>query len=156
MVVAMVAPCAAAAALSAASDGGAVLRGGGDSLGQDLGDDLVLARRKGDGELAVGSAVALGGASGPGSGASGQPNVVGLEQSLGLQPVEVELGLVPGNADCSRGLIAAYRFALGADVLIQLAAHRIRQHADPGYVPLEVSHRYSLSNTSLDVRSCRV
>jgi hypothetical protein len=96
-------------------DLGPSLASGCDGFGHDPSCEFILPRREGDAELLAAAAVALGRPSGSWSGASCEPDVVGFQQALRLEPVKVELGLMPGNTDRLRGLVTTDGFGLGAD-----------------------------------------
>ena len=126
-----------------------------DGIGHDAARELVVSRREGNGKLAAAAAVALGGTPGTWTGAPTQPHVVGLEEALCLQPVEVELCLVAGDTNRLRCLVATDGLILGADKAIQLATHGIGQHADACNAPVEVSHSCTfLTDRCLDDRRC--
>jgi hypothetical protein len=75
---------------------------------------LIVSGRKSYADLVAAPPVALGGTPGTGPSASGQPQIVGFKQSLRLQPVEVELRLVAGDADRFCRFIAGSRVDLGS------------------------------------------
>jgi hypothetical protein len=95
----------------------------GDGVGHDVAGQLVVSGRNGHRELAAAPAVALGGPPSTGPGAPGHPDIVGLEQSLRFQPVEVELRLVACDADRFCRLIAGHGLSLGAHEPVQLATY---------------------------------
>ena len=96
-----------------------------NGLGHDVASQLVVSRRKSNGELAATSAVALGGTPGTWPSATRQPDIVGFEQPFCLQPVEVELRFVPGNTDRCRRLIAGHGLSLGTHEAVQLAGYGV-------------------------------
>ena len=99
--------------------------------------EVVLARGDRDAQLAAASPISLGRPPGAGSAASGQSDVVALQETFGLQSVEVELGLMPGDAYCFGGLVSADRFSLRAHEPVQQPANRIGQGTDAGHVPID-------------------
>jgi hypothetical protein len=82
--------------------------------------------------------VDLGGPPGARAAAAGRPAVLDVEQPVGHEPVEVELGDVVRDADARRRLFPADRPVLGDDVAVQLPADRLAERRDAGDVGREV------------------
>jgi hypothetical protein len=108
--------------------------------------EFVVTGRNGYGELSATPSVSLRGPPGAGPGASSQPNIVGLEQPLCLQSVEVKLRLMTGDANLVCRLVTSHGLILRTDVLIQLAAYGVGQDADTLDVPVEALHATAFPN----------
>ncbi len=98
-----------------------------DGSGQEAPDQLVATCGKADGELAIRPAIALGRAAGAWTASPGATRVIRLQQAVGDELVEVELGGMHGDADTDRRLLPADRTGLGQDEAIEPASKRLRQ-----------------------------
>ena len=109
---------------------------------------LVAPRGKRDVELALGTPVQLGGASGAGTAAPFRAAELDVEQPRGSELVEVEGGQRPRDTHGRARRIAAHRFGLGDDVAVERSPHRIVEDGDGGDVDVEAIHLLKL--TGLD------
>ena len=85
--------------------------------------------------------------------APGQPPVPGVEQPVGNQLVQVELGGVAGQARALGGLVPTHRLGLRDHIEIQRPPRRLGQRADPADLRGEVVHppHHLLKDTIIDV-----
>jgi hypothetical protein len=128
-----------------------------NGLGHDVASQLVVSGWKSNSELAATSAVALGGAPGTWPSATGQPDIVGLEQTFCLQTVEVKLRFVAGNANRCCRLIAGNGLSLGTHEAIQLAAYGVGQRTDTCHILVEALHLVpSITDRCIDDKPLRV
>ena len=67
-----------------------------------------------------------------------EPAELHVQQSLGDQPVEVEAGPVQGQVHGRGGLLAADRFGLRHDVLVERPAGGVGEDADAGRLTAQI------------------
>ena len=105
--------------------------------------ELVLAVRQRHRDVPGGPPVQLRRPAGTGARPSAQPRVVGVEQALAFQLVQMKLGLMQRDLERDSRLFAAHRAGLRAHELIQPAPRRVGQRPDPRRVSIGERHRSS-------------
>ena len=122
----------------ACADGGAGAGGFVDRGGEQPGGEVVVAGREAHRQLALGAPVQLRRPPGAGSLTAGEPAVLGGQQPVGDEPVEVEGGNRPGTPIAA----AASSLLTGRiprdDEAVQRPPLRFRQRRHPGDALLEV------------------
>ena len=137
-------PRSVATRVRASRDGGAGAGGFVDRGGEQPGGEVVLAGREAHRQLALGSPVQLRRPPGAGPLTAGQPAVLGGQQPVGDEPVEVERGNRPGTpiAAAASSLLTAHR--RGDDEAVQGPSLRFRQrrHAGDPLLEIVVGHHF--------------
>ena len=85
----------------------------------------------------------------PGPDRPGQAGIVGFQQALGRQPVQVEFGLVVRDSDGVGRLVTAHRRRLSAHELVEPVAHWIGECTNAGGVALQRVHAIHVSGPFL-------
>ena len=114
-------------------------------LGEDPRRQLVGARRQVDADLGGRSSVHLGRSSGSGATTIVEPPVLGFEQPLVLQPVEMVGGHAPPQVQRRRCLLATDPRPLRDDVVVQRAAMGLGQRPDRVEIVPGLRHPPSVS-----------
>ena len=124
-----------------------------DGAGQDLPGQVVVPWGQRDRHLAARAPVQLRRSPRARAAAPGQPPVLGVEQPVGDQLVQVELGGVAGQARARGGLVPTHRLGLRDHVEVQRPPRRLGQRANPADLRREVVHpsHHLLKDTIIDL-----
>lgn len=111
----------------------------GDGVGEDATSQVVAALRKADFEFGFAPAVHLCGPPSARTAAAFWSAVVGLDQTIGDETIQVELGDMVWDTNPRRRLLSADRLSLGDHEAIEGAAHRFSQTGQAVEAGVEIS-----------------